>query len=45
MKCVATSPIAGPPRAWRSAARSMPAIVALRTFGSSNGGLVVLNAT
>ncbi len=43
-KCVAMSPTVLPPRVSSSALRSMPAMTALRTFGSSNGLIVVFSA-
>ena len=45
MKCVEIEPVTCPPRAWRSAVLSIPAITALRTLMSSNGGFVVFSAT
>ena len=41
MKCWAIGPSASPPRCWRAASRSKPAMTALRTSMSSNGGRLV----
>ena len=38
IRCWAIGPSASPPRCWRAAARLKPAITALRTSMSSNGG-------
>ena len=41
MKCWAIGPSASPPRCWRAALRLKPAITALRTLMSLNGGRLV----